>query len=155
MKVANIMTKEVISVNPKTRIDHVATLLFDNNLTGMPVVDDTKKVVGVVTEYDFMNPKLKLHIPTYINFLSSLKMIKGYDVSEYKKTARQLVQATVDEIMTKEVITVHPETDVATVVELITSHRINPIPVVDDENVLVGIVSRADLVKLLKESSLE
>lgn len=154
MIVADIMTKDVVTISPDTHIDRVATLLFDRNLTGMPVVDDQSRVVGIVTEYDLMNPEFKVHIPTYINFLKQLKVVHDSTIDEYKDQARKLVKARVADIMTRDVITVQPSTQVTKLVELISKFRINPIPVVDDSNILKGIVSRADLVKIFKESSL-
>ena len=60
MQVKEIMTKNVISVHPQMSINRVAAILFDNNLTGAPVLDKEGKLVGIVTEYDFISPELKI-----------------------------------------------------------------------------------------------
>lgn len=56
MLVKEIMTEEVVSVRHDEKVTKVATLLFDNNLTGAPVVDDNDQLIGIVTEYDFISP---------------------------------------------------------------------------------------------------
>ena len=139
------MTIDVIAVTPETKISRVATLLFDNNLTGMPVVDESNKVVGIVTEYDLMTPG--------IDFIKSAPQKKN-DAREIKAEVDNLLTGIVGSIMTREVEVVTMDTDLSTLTELITSKRINPVPVVDDEGKLVGIISRSDLVKLLKETDL-
>lgn len=149
MTVDHIMTRKVISVTPDTPLNEVAGLLFDKHVTGVPVVDPQNKVVGIITEYDLMSPQFKIHIPTFVTFLESLSKHDS-DSFEYKDQVEKFSHVRARDIMTREVITVHPETSISTLVETITSKRINPVPVVDAVGKLVGIVSRADLVKLLK-----
>lgn len=151
MMVRDIMTKEVISADPGMPITEVARLLFENNLTGMPVLDPESKVVGIVTEYDLMSPELNIHIPTYIEFLQSLGSAKDSVAEQFKDEAKRIANTTAEDVMTKGVITAHPTTSVEMLISLITEHRINPVPVVDEGNILVGIASRADLVKLLRD----
>lgn len=152
MQVGDLMTKNVISVHPQMSIDRVAAVLFDNNLTGAPVLDDQGKIVGIVTEYDFFSPDLKVHIPTYINLLKLLRVKKNdQDSKDFLAGVEELGRTKVENIMTRDVVTVKANTDVAALIDLIINQRINPVPVVDEQNNLVGIVSRADLVKLLKQ----
>src|SRR3989338_3874608 len=109
MQVKHIMTKKVISVQSDTPVNEAAKLIFEKNLTGMPVIDDQKRVVGIITEYDFMSRGRNIHIPT---FLDLMKEFKIQDTSKEK--------------------------------------HINPLPVVDAKEKLVGIISRADIVKLFE-----
>ncbi len=148
MLAQEIMTLDVITAKATDNVKDIASILFKKNLTGMPVINDDNEVIGILTEYDFINPDLGLHIPTYIDFLQSLDM-KGGTTRNYQDKIDNLTDATVDQIMTKEVKTVHPTTDLKEVVKLITTHHINPIPVVDNHNKLKGIVSRSDLLKII------
>ncbi len=149
MTVDHIMTKKVITISPETPLNEVAALLFDRNLTGVPVIDSEQKVVGIITEYDLMSPQFKIHIPTFITFLDSLAKHDS-ESSEYKSQVEKFSQVKARDLMTRDVIVVHPDTSIRALVEAITTHRINPVPVVDAAGTLVGIVSRADLVRLLK-----
>lgn len=93
---------------------------------------------------------LEVHIPTYVKLLEVLKFGSRDENKEVSKKYDELMQLTVDQIMTHDVITVTPEDSISHLVGLITAHRINPVPVVNKSKEIVGIVSRADLLKLLK-----
>ncbi|MGB0757309.1 MAG: CBS domain-containing protein [Patescibacteria group bacterium] len=148
MLVKQIMTKTVITAKPDDRIKDIASLLYRRNLSGVPIIDDSNKVIGIVTEFDFINPDLEVHIPTYVDFLDSLEV--DDTTNEMDEAVDRLKEATIDQIMTRDVKTVLETTDVKEVVKMITTYRINPIPVVDNQNTLIGIVSRADLIKILE-----
>ena len=147
MRVKHIMTKKVISVHSDTPVNEAARLIFEKNLTGMPVIDDKKRVVGIITEYDFMSRGRNIHIPT---FLDLMKEFRIQDTSKVKKKIKQICQLKVGQLMTSPVTTVSPETKIQEAARIFVEKHINPLPVVDAEEKLVGIISRADIVKLFE-----
>ncbi len=147
MRVSEIMTKDVITVKEDTPISDIAELLFDRNLTGVPVVSEDGRIVGIITEYDLMSDASKIHIPTYINLLTQLKMISG-DTESIKKNIDDIKRIRAEDIMTSPVVTISKDAEVAEAARIFTRQRINPLPVVDGAGVLQGIISRADIVKL-------
>lgn len=149
MKVKEIMTKKVISVNQETRISEIAKLIFNNNLTGMPVINEKNEVIGIITESDLIARETKIHIPSYIQFLEKVSCVKGEKDIRMKEQCKKILNIKAKDIMTKNPICVDPEVSVKKLADLFTQKRINPIPVVKN-NKMVGIVSRADLIKLLK-----
>lgn len=152
MKVKDIMTSNVISLSPEMSIERAAAVLFDNNLSGAPVLDKNNNLVGIVTEYDFISPDLKIHIPTYIKLLKTIDLVKKDPKAKLLQANLEKIKNTkVKDIMTKDVITIDPESELDSLIKLIIDNRINPVPVVGEEGDLLGIVSRADLVKLLKK----
>jgi len=108
-----IMTEPVISVAPDMPVDRIARLLAEHRITGMPVVDDKGRVVGIVTEYDV--------------------------IAKRGKVAR--------EIMSRDVISVNEDTPAESVAQILTERRVRRVPVLRDGR-LVGIISRADLIRL-------
>ncbi len=147
MTVQDIMTTNVVTVAKDTPITEAAALLEKHALTGMPVLEDTW-VVGIVTEGDFILKNTHMHLPSLIHILGSLsfdrrakKMIK----TEYQT----LSGGTVKDIMTRDVITVKSSTDIMEALELFRSKNVNPVPVVDGKNNLIGIISKSDFVKLV------
>ncbi|TSC95864.1 MAG: hypothetical protein Athens101410_310 [Parcubacteria group bacterium Athens1014_10] len=148
MKVKDIMTKKVISVAPEVKIGEIAKLLFDNNLTGMPVINKKNEVIGIVTESDLISRDTKIHIPSYIQFLKKLDCAIEEKNDKMKKQCEKIINLTAKDIMTKNPICVESEALIEKLAEIFTQKRINPIPVVKN-NKLAGIVSRADLIKLL------
>lgn len=148
MRVAAIMTKQVVSVVSSATVAEIAHLLFDKNLSGVPVVDADRRVVGIVTEYDLMSRNMSVHIPTYMSLLESLSSSQGGTriMDELEAVRRTTAEA----VMTAPVVTVREETPVEDAARIFAEQRINPLPVVDKEGKLIGIVSRADVVKLFR-----
>lgn len=148
MTVQEIMTKKVISVSPDTSVSAVAELLFDGNLTGVPVVDSENYVIGIVTEYDLVSKHEHFHIPTYTKIIGQLQTSKKD--SHTQAHLANVQSLTVGDIMTHDVVTLREFDDVSKAASIFSTQRINPLPVLDGNRKLIGIVSRADLVKLLK-----
>lgn len=148
MHISDIMTQDVISITVDTPVSTVADLIFDKNLTGMPVVDPERHVVGIVTEYDLLSRGEHIHIPSYMKLLSQLKV--AGDKGNVQQSIEQIQSLKAEDIMTKPVVTISPETEVSEAARIFSEDRINPLPVVDTDGKLVGIVSRADIVKLFK-----
>ena len=147
MKVKDIMTKKVVSVGPETKVKDIANLLIKHDITGVPVIKD-KKVIGIVTEADLIMQEGKIRIPDFIQFLEARIYLK--DGKKFEAELKKIFGITAKEVMTSKVIVITSEASIADLVQLITDHHINPVPVVKDDR-LVGIVSRADIVKLLTE----
>lgn len=150
MQVKDIMTKQVITANEKMPVFELAELLFDKNLTGMPVVDEEKHVVGIVTEYDLLSREEHIHIPSFMKLWGQLK-VAGDKKHKIKREINKILSLKVGDIMTRPVVSVSEETKVAEAARIFADEHINPLPVVDENGVLVGIVSRADIVKLFKK----
>ncbi len=147
MKVKDIMTKKVVSIGPETKVKDIAKLLIKHDITGVPVIKD-KKVIGVVTEADLIMQESKIRIPDFIQFLEARIYLK--DGKKFEAELKKIFGITAKEVMTSDVIVITSEASIADLVQLITDHHINPVPVVKNDR-LVGIVSRADIVELLVE----
>lgn len=146
MKVKDIMTKEVITLKPEMAIKEVAQTLYKNGITGAPVIDEKGKIIGIITEYDLIHKESKVHLPSYIRILDSILYLENPEHTEEDLVKILALEAS--EIMTREVVTISPESSVEDLATLIKERHINPVPVVRNEK-LVGIVSRADIVKIL------
>jgi len=145
MKVKDIMTNNVVTCDVTTPVNEVANKLVDNHITGMPVLDG-EKIVGIITEADLIMQKAKIQIPQYIQILDSYLYLE--DPSEVETELKKITGMTAKEVMTAKPITIGSNDSVSDLATLIEENHINPIPVVDNDK-LVGIVSRADIVKLL------
>lgn len=151
MLVKEIMTKKVITVKEDDPISRLAELLFDENLTGVPVVDDSNHVMGIVTEHDFISREKHIHIPTYVALLSQFKTMKKD--SSVTQELERIQSLKVKDLMTHPVVTLSQETNVSEAARIFSEDRINPLPVVNKDGALVGIISRADIVNLFRTLS--
>lgn len=149
MTVRDVMTTSVISVQHDKPLKDVATLLVDHGISGLPVVDADKRVVGVVSEADFLLKESGADGMPH----RRLERLLG----ETKATRRyraKLEATTAAEAMTSPAITVSPSHSINEAARTMTSHAINRLVVVDDDR-LVGIVTRADLVRAYVRSDQE
>ncbi|MFA4919187.1 MAG: CBS domain-containing protein [Thermodesulfovibrionales bacterium] len=143
LKAKDIMTKEVITVKPETTIEELARLLMKQQISGAPVVDDKGKIVGIVTENDLISKNSRLHIPTILRLFDAYIPL---GTSKMESDIRKMAAAMVEDICTKEIITVDEEASVEYIATIMTEKRIHILPVVR-EGKLVGIIGKKDLIK--------
>jgi CBS domain-containing protein len=152
MQAKEIMTTSVITVAPDTPVAEIARLLREKHISGAPVVDKAGKVVGIVTEIDLIKRHARLHFPVYLPFLDSLIFLES--PRHYQDEVRRVLGTTAQEIMTQPVRTARPETDVEEIATMMVEERTNPIPILDETGVLVGIVSHTDIVRLVEQAGM-
>src|SRR6267378_1665687 len=147
MRAMDVMTTNVITVEPETSVQALATLLSERAISGVPVVDRDNRLVGVVTEGDLLH-----RAETGTERRTQRRRLRWLDAfATDQEAARDYVKShgrIVREIMTREVISVSDTTDLADIATLLETKRIRRVPVLRDGN-LVGIVSRANLVRAL------
>lgn len=146
MLVKDLMSTQVITVSPDTKVSEAAQILHKNHFTGLPVVNEEGRVVGTISERDFITANSGLYLPTYINLLSNMDYVQGA-----KKTlphvVEQIVNSTAKDVMNQDTPFARPETTLEDLAAMFAEKRANPIPVTDANNKLVGIISRSDLIK--------
>jgi CBS domain-containing protein len=141
MRAHQIMTRSVITVTPKTTIVDAANLMLQRHVSGLPVVDTNGKLVGIVSEGDFIR---RSEIGTGRKRGRWLRFILGPG-----KSASDFVHEhgrKVSEVMTKSPLTITEDTALADIVEMMERNNVKRLPVVRDDKV-VGIVSRANLLQ--------
>lgn len=138
MKIEQIMSTGVMTVAPDTPLKDVARLLTGNRISGMPVCDANGAVLGVVTEADILC-KEQGYAPEPGGLL-------GWLFEKADAEGARMLARTAAEAMTSPAMTISPDASVFDAARVMTTQRINRLPVVS-EGRLVGIVSRADLVR--------
>ena len=141
--VGDIMTRKVVTARMDSGIHDVSALLSENRISGLPVVDGGNHVVGVVSEADLLS---MAGMEKGHSFKDIVKHILGEPVPKRKQGNR------VGEIMSSPAMTTRPETDIRDVAKILESKGIKRLPVVDEENKLVGIVSRGDIVRAMSRT---
>lgn len=144
MKVKDLMTRDVAAVTPDTPLKDVATLLVRRGISGVPVVDRERVVLGVVSEADIL---VKEQGPKPERGRLVAWLLEGGYADREKLEAR-----TAGEAMTGPAIAVDPEKEVHVVARLMTEHGVKRLPVVDEDGRLLGIVTRSDLVQAFARS---
>jgi CBS domain-containing protein len=139
MKTSEVMSRQVVSIGPDAPIRDAIRLMLDHRISGLPVVDGVGKLVGILTEGDllrrFETGTERQHRRWLEFFLGPRRLAEDYVKTHGRR---------VEEIMTRETVSIGPDTPVGELVEVMESRRIKRLPVLDGD-ALVGIVSRADL----------
>lgn len=148
LTVKDVMTKDVISVHPETSILQAHQIISYHRLNGVPVVDRDQHLVGIITDYDLLAKGSSVHLPTLQKLFTELPVYKK-DYKNFKNEIYELSRLTVREVMNSDPVTLSPDSSLQDMVEVFRAHhRINPVPVVDKDKKLIGVVSRYDVVKL-------
>lgn len=143
MQVRDVMTRNVISIASDDTVLKAAELMLQNRISGLPVIDATGGLVGVVTEGDFLRRGelgTQRRRPKWLEFLVG----PGRLASDYVQASGRRVR----EVMTTDPLTVSEDDSLDTVVELMERRRVKRLPVLRDGK-MVGIVSRANLMYAL------
>jgi len=141
MTVGDVMTRSVVSVRSWTPLKEVAQLLIERRISGVPVVDDDGALLGVVSEGDFLMKEQGAQAVRH----RPLARIFGESRESRSKLAK-IEALTAGEAMTAPAVTIASGRHIAEAAAVMTARGINRLPVVDDGR-LVGIVTRADLVR--------
>lgn len=142
---ADIMTKEVITINKDASIDELSEILLKNKISGLPVLDEDNKLAGIVTEADIIVKDTDLQFPRYFKLLDAIIYLES--LNRFRKNLKKHLAVKVEEIMTRKVRTVKPETPVSEIAKIMLDNRINRLPVINKDGGLAGIVTRADIVR--------
>jgi CBS domain-containing protein len=143
MNASDIMTRDLVTIRRDASITEAIHFMLDNKVSGLPVLDDQDKVVGVLTEGDLLRRSetgTERHRPRWLEFLMGPGRIAG----DYVRTHGRRVE----EIMSRDPVSVTGDVVLSDVVQLMEDRRIKRVLVIEND-VLTGIVSRADLLRAL------
>jgi CBS domain-containing protein len=146
LSVKDIMTKDVITVSPETGIAHAAKLLLERGFNGVPVVDGTGKLVGLLCQSDLVAQQKKLPVPSVFSFLDGV--ISLTSMKHLEKEIQKITAMTVADAMTANPVTVGLETSIEEAGTIMVDRKFHTLPVVD-EGELVGIVGKEDVLRTL------
>lgn len=142
----DIMSKDVITIRKSASIEEIAKLLIEKNISGVPVVDDSNSIIGIVTKNDLIYKDVEVKFPSYVEFLGGIFYLES--VKHYEEKLKKFLANSAEDIMTSEVVTINENTDVKEIAEAMVEKGITKLPVIRD-NKLVGIVTRGDILKSL------
>jgi CBS domain-containing membrane protein len=140
LPVSRIMSRDVVTVRHDADIHEVSRLLSEHGISGLPVVDAVSCVIGVVTEADViaMTGVVKGH-----SIKDLIRHLLGEPVPKCSESCD------VTQVMSTPVIAISPDADIRKAAAIMNEKRIKRLPVIDSTGCLVGIVSRADIIKAM------
>jgi CBS domain-containing membrane protein len=138
--VRDVMTKNVISIRADADFNEVTNLLSEHRISGLPVVDEDERVIGVITEADVLSMAgmRKGHA-----FKDIVRHLLGEPLSRPRESRR------LRDVMSSPAITTGPASDIREAAMTLDEKRIKRLPVVDEQGRLLGVIARADIVKAI------
>ena len=124
MNVVDLMTTEVIAVSRDTGLGEAARLMLRNQVSGLPIIEPDGTLAGIITEADFLRLELE------------------------RQEGKRGQGGMVGDVMSRGVVTVKPEAEIYEAAKIMATQEVKRLPVVDDDDRLLGVISRADIVSL-------
>ncbi|MGW1892525.1 CBS domain-containing protein [Streptomyces sp. NPDC002004] len=135
--VSEVMTRNVVTARPDSSFKQIAQLFHDNDITAVPVVDDERRPVGVVSEADLLRKAAGLPDP------EGRPTVRGLGPDEMARAGAETAEA----MMSRPVVTARPGWSLVETARTMNRNTVKRLPVIDETGRLVGIVSRCDLLR--------
>ncbi|MBF0467672.1 MAG: CBS domain-containing protein [Desulfamplus sp.] len=139
IKAEDVMTTTVVTVTEQTTLLDAAKIMANNNISGLPVMDDKKNLSGIISEKDFLRKMVYGENISFMNIIAKCLEVRGC-------IATNLKHLCVKDIMSSPPVTVEKSLSIMDVATIFESYKINRVPVLDKNSNLAGIIARSDIV---------
>lgn len=148
--VAEVMTSPVFSVRRETPLQEAVTLMSSHHISGLPVVDADGALVGELSEKDLMVRESGFDAGPYVMFLDAVIYLRN--PLEWNRQVHQVLGSTVGDVMSEQTHTCTTATSLPEAARLLNDRRIQRLFVVNETGVMVGVLTRGDVVRALAEA---
>ncbi|MEM8830743.1 MAG: CBS domain-containing protein [Cyanobacteria bacterium P01_G01_bin.19] len=145
--VAEIMTADPTTVSPQTSLQEAIQILAERKISGLPVVDETGKLVGIISETDLTWQATGVDAPPYIMFLDSVIYLQN--PLKHNEEVHKALGQTVGEAMSDRPTTIKASQLVREAAKIMHDKKVRRLPVVDESSKLVGIITQGDVIRMM------
>ena len=145
--VADLMTREPLTARESMSVKEAIKIIADRRISGLPVVDENNKLVGVISETDLMWQETGVTPPAYIMLLDSVIYLEN--PSRYERDLHKALGQTVGEVMSADPVTIAPDKPVREAAQLMHERSIHRLPVLDANGKVIGILTRGDIIRAM------
>ncbi|BDA66546.1 Predicted signal transduction protein containing CBS domains [Rivularia sp. IAM M-261] len=145
--VADMMSRNPVVVKRETSLTEAIKILAERRISGLPVVDDNGKLIGIISETDLMWQETGVTPPAYIMFLDSVIYLQN--PATYERDLHKALGQTVGEVMSKDPITIAPDKSLRDAAKLMHDKNIHRLPILDSEGQVIGILTRGDIIRAM------
>ena len=144
--VADVMTPNPITVTPQTPLQEAIKLLAENHISGLPVVNNSGKLVGVISETDLMWRESGIEASPYIMILDSIIYLQN--PARYEKEIHKVLGQTVGEVMSSKPISIQSSQSLREAAHIMHNKKISRLPVVDNQgDKVIGLLTQGDIIR--------
>ncbi|NEO93413.1 MAG: CBS domain-containing protein [Moorea sp. SIO3G5] len=145
--VAEVMSHDPIVVQPETPIKEVIKIIAEQSISGLPVVNEAGKLVGVISETDLLWQETGVEPPVYIMFLDSVIYLEN--PARYDQELHKALGQTAGEVMTGHPMSIKPDQPLRKAAKLMQEKSIHHLPVTDEAEQVIGILTSGDIVRAM------
>ncbi len=145
LKARDIMNPEPAYCMPDTPLAEIARRFADENLSGLLVVDEDKRLLGVITDSDLIDRQANLHLPTA---MAVFDMVIPVGEERFEKELERMRAMTAEDMARTEVKTVQPDAGLDDIATIMSDARMHHLPVLDGDAV-IGLISKHDVIRAL------
>lgn len=147
MLVTQVMSPDVIAVEPDTPLSEVARLMATHGVSGVPVVEPVSgELVGIITELEMIEREARYDAPVSTLFFDALLVFQRDGNEEH---LRHILATRAEELMERTVYSIREDASIQEVATLMFERKVNPVPVISRDDELIGIVSRSDIIRVM------
>ncbi len=139
MKVRDVMSKDIVTVTKKTKYKDLWKAIFAKHINSIPVVDEKKRLIGIISKEDLLKPLY----PEYTDIVEDFVNASDFEAMEEKM--EDLLEITAGELMAPRVIFARDDTPAMRALSRMIARRVNQLPVLTDEDVLIGVITKGDV----------
>lgn len=144
---AEIMTTDIVTIASATPVNEVADLLASHRFGAVPVMDSERNLLGIVTEDDLLQRVADIHLPRHVTFLGSIIYLEN--PHHFEEEAQKMLGLTAADIMDKDFVTIAPDATISSIAARMLAEDLRRMMVIDKTGKLRGIITRADIVRLM------
>jgi CBS domain-containing protein len=145
--VADVMSRDPIVVRTDTALKEAIQILAEKRISGLPVIDDAGKLVGIISETDLMWQETGVTPPAYIMFLDSVIYLQN--PGAYERDLHKALGQTVGEVMSKNPITIAADKPLREAAKVMYDRNVHRLPVLDSSSKVIGILTRGDIIRAM------
>jgi CBS-domain-containing membrane protein len=142
----DIMTRDVMTVTPDTDITQATQMMLEHRINGLPVVDDQRRLVGIVCQSDLIAQQKRIPLPSLFTLLDGYITLTS--AKHFEKEVQKIAATRVEQAMTPDPVTVSPDTPIEDIASLMVEKKLHTLPVLD-EGELVGVIGKEDMLRTL------
>ena len=150
IRAKDIMTSDPVMAAQDWDVSKATTIMIEKGFNGLPVIDDVGRLVGIICQSDLIAQQKKLPLPSFFTFLDGLISLSS--MKSLEKEAQKIAATTVKDAMTKDPVSVSPDTGIETIAALMVDNNLHTLPVVEDGKV-TGVVGKEDVLRTLVNGS--
>jgi len=145
--VAEVMSRDPIAVSPQTPIREAMKILAERRISGLLVINDAGKLVGIISETDLLWQQTGVEPPVYIVFLDSVIYLEN--PARYDQELHKALGQTVGEVMTREPVVVKPDQPLRKAAKLMQDKSLRRLAVTDKQGKVIGVLTAGDIVRAM------